>query len=237
MTRILAIGDIHGCSGAFDTLLAAVKPLPDDVIVTLGDYVDRGPDSFGVIERLLALNKSHHLIALRGNHEWMMLESRRVPASSGMWLSCGGWQTLASYGTQGEFGTLEDVSEAHWEFMEQVCRLWYETETHFFVHAMADPSLPLAEQKETRLYWQPLVDPRPHISGKVMICGHTAQESGLPLNLGHTVCIDTFAHGNGWLTCLEVGSGMVWQTNEQGKLRKARLDDSATGGMEFTWTS
>ena len=71
--RILAIGDIHGCSIAFDTLIASVQPQPNDKIITLGDYVDRGPDSKGVIDRLIALHETGQLTALRGNHELMML--------------------------------------------------------------------------------------------------------------------------------------------------------------------
>jgi serine/threonine protein phosphatase 1 len=57
-----------------------------------------------------------------------------------------------------------------------------------------------------------------------MICGHTSQKSGLPLNLGHTVCIDTFAHGGGWLTCLDVRTGLYWQANQNGGLRTDALD-------------
>ena len=53
--RVLAIGDIHGCSGPLDDLLAFVQPTPDDLLVTLGDYVDRGPDSRGVLDRLVRL--------------------------------------------------------------------------------------------------------------------------------------------------------------------------------------
>ena len=73
--RLLAISDIHGCSRAFDTLLDAVAPKPDDQIITLGDYVDRGPDSRGVLDRLVALHDTGRLIALRGNHDVMMLEA------------------------------------------------------------------------------------------------------------------------------------------------------------------
>jgi serine/threonine protein phosphatase 1 len=71
--RILAIGDIHGCERAFDSLIAAVDLQPEDRLVTLGDYVDRGPDSKGVINRLITLHDTGQLVALRGNHEVMML--------------------------------------------------------------------------------------------------------------------------------------------------------------------
>src|SRR5580704_11284012 len=75
--RILAIGDIHGCSGALDVLLKAVQPQPDDLLITLGDYVDRGPDSAGVVQRLLQLRETRRVVSLRGNHELMMLAARR----------------------------------------------------------------------------------------------------------------------------------------------------------------
>ena len=59
-----------------------------------------------------------------------------------------------------------------------------------------------------------------HESGKTLICGHTSQDSGLPVNLGHSICIDTAAYKDGWLTCLEVDSGHYWQTNQEGERRK-----------------
>src|SRR5262245_55090137 len=95
--RTFAIGDIHGCSRAFDTLLVQVAPRPDDRIITLGDYVDRGPDSCGVINRLLALSKQLRLVCLRGNHDQMMLDARDSPLAEEMWLECGGRETLRSY--------------------------------------------------------------------------------------------------------------------------------------------
>jgi serine/threonine protein phosphatase 1 len=60
-----------------------------------------------------------------------------------------------------------------------------------------------------------------------MICGHTRQTSGLPLDLGHAVCLDTHASSGGWFTCLETESGMYWQANQQGELRSGRLKQEA----------
>ena len=65
----------------------------------------------------------------------------------------------------------------------------------------------------------------PHCSGKVVVCGHTQQRSGLPLNLGHAVCIDTWAYGQGWLTCLDVLSGRIWQANQAGRVRTLWLHE------------
>ena len=70
--RTLAIGDIHGCLTALDLLLARVEVRPDDRLIALGDYVDRGPDSRGVLDRVIKLHETGQLIALRGNHDAMM---------------------------------------------------------------------------------------------------------------------------------------------------------------------
>lgn len=225
--RILAIGDIHGCSIAFDALLDSVKPQPNDQIITLGDYVDRGPDSKGVIDRLMTLHKTGQLTALRGNHEVMMLQVRYSTAlpkairhqQKSEWLGKGGDATLASYSQSGKVGKLADIPEAHWHFIENVCVDGYETQTHFFVHANACPHLPLADQPDHMLFWEKFNNPPPHFSGKTMVCGHTSQKSGVPLNLGHAICIDTRVYGKGWLTCLDVTSGIVWQANQAGQQR------------------
>lgn len=223
--RSLAIGDIHGCANAFERLLSAIKPGGDDQLVTLGDYVNRGPDSSGVMQRLLRLHRSGRLIALRGNHEQMMLEARDDDEKFKRFLSNGGHQTLLSYSVLGDAGSLADVPDDHWDFIENVCRDWYEIDTHFFVHANAYPDHPLTEQPMFMLRWEPFDDPPPHESGKVMVCGHTSQKSGRPRNLGHAICIDTYAHGGGWLTCLDVHSGRLWQSNERGDLREGDIAD------------
>ena len=107
-------------------------------------------------------------------------------------------------------------------------RDFYENDTHFFVHAMADPDLPLDAQSPAILLWAPFRDPPPHVCGKVMICGHTPQDTGDPRNLGHAICIDTHAHGTGWLTCLDTRSGQLWQSTEAGELREGAIDTYRT---------
>jgi serine/threonine protein phosphatase 1 len=223
--RVLAIGDIHGCSHALDLLLADVNPRGDDRIVTLGDYVDRGPDSKGVLDRLLDLHRTRRLVPLRGNHELMLLDAANLGDDQSLWLECGGWETLLSYGQSGQPGTLDDIPERHWQFIEKLCVDAYESPTHIFVHAGAYPDMPLAEQPDHLLFWDAFQDRGPHESGKVIICGHTQQRSGVPLNLGHSVCLDTWAFGDGWLTCLDVTTGRIWQANQKGERRTAHLDD------------
>jgi serine/threonine protein phosphatase 1 len=222
--RYLAVGDIHGCHKALTTLAAFVPFQPDDVVIALGDYVNRGPDSRAVLDWLIANQMRINLVALRGNHEIMMLEARKGGGAFQVWLDCGGDATLASYAGTGDAGQLNDVPEAHWQFLEEETRAWFETKTHFFVHANAYADYPLKEQPDFMLYWERFDNPRPHESGKIMICGHTSQKSGKPLSVGHAVCIDTWAYGNGWLTCLDVQSGQYWQANQQGETRTDWLD-------------
>jgi serine/threonine protein phosphatase 1 len=223
--RILAIGDIHGCLTAFETLLSAVQPQPEDTFVTLGDYVDRGPDSRGVLARLIDLGQTHHLVALRGNHEEMMLRTREDLKVASDWLDYGGDATLASYGVGDKAPNLAGIPLSHWTFLEQQCIDCWETDTHFFVHANVYPDIPLAEQPPYVLHWARFEKALPHQSGKIMICGHTSQKSGLPANRGFAVCIDTWVYGKGWLSCLDVTSGLVWQANQEGQQRQLWLQD------------
>jgi serine/threonine protein phosphatase 1 len=221
--RTLAIGDVHGCSAALDHLLKLVRPGPDDRLVFLGDYVDRGPDSRGVLDRLIRLHATGRVVALRGNHEVMMLAAREDYQSWEGWLRVGGQQALDSYGRG---ASLDDVPAAHWRFMELLCVDWYETARHIFVHACVDPALAMADQHPDILHWRPVSrSTPPHHSGKRVVCGHTAQKSGEPLHLGHLVCIDTHAHGGGWLTCLHAETGRIWQADQRGRTRTAYLDE------------
>ena len=115
MPRTIAVGDIHGCSTAFAALLEAIDPQPSDTIVTLGDYVDRGIDSKGVIDQLISLGDRCHLIPLLGNHEDMMLRAREERADFRFWMNCGGIVCLDSYGSTGR---IELVPRDHFEFLE-----------------------------------------------------------------------------------------------------------------------
>ena len=221
MGRTFAIGDVHGCLTALQTLDKKLVFGPDDKVIALGDYVDRGPDSKGVIDFLLGLRQRTRLVTLRGNHEVMMMNARTNGVNYMVaWLSAGGEATMASYDAK----NWSDVSDAHWQFLEGTER-WHETHSHFFVHANASPELPMDDQRDDDLYWRRFQgDERPHCSGKTMVCGHTSQHSGLPLNIGHAVCIDTWVYGTGWLTCLEVATGHYWQANQKGELREANLE-------------
>jgi len=221
MPRTLAIGDIHGCLTALDTLLGFVQPAPDDQLIFLGDYVDRGPDTKGVLDRLVELHRKGGVICLRGNHEVMMLAATLGRDAFRFWQTFGGIEALESYASPDGTGSLGDVPESHWRFIKYACVDWYETETHIFVHANVDPDTPLVEQSTDVLHWRAIAASRhrPHVSGKTMVCGHTMQRDGQPLRLDRAVCIDTGVYDFGWLTCLDVESGEYWQANELGQTR------------------
>lgn len=218
--RVLAIGDIHGCSRALDGILDMVVPTEDDLLIFLGDYIDRGPDSRGVIERVRTLSLTHNVVTLMGNHEVMILSARQNRQWARDWLRVGGLDTLDSFGAQ----TTKDIPEPIWKFLNN-CLPYHETDTHIFVHAGADPELDMQDQPATSLYWEKFHFIAPHHSGKTIVCGHTAQKNGLPLDLGFAVCIDTWVYGEGWLTCLDVVSRKIWQASQSGNRREGWLGD------------
>jgi serine/threonine protein phosphatase 1 len=221
--RTLAIGDIHGSTTALDALMTVVKPITDDLVIFLGDYVDRGPDSKGVLDRLIDWQQSLRMVCLRGNHELMMVRARRDRAELKSWLSVGGVEAVSSYAQFGR-ATLEIVPEEHWHFLEEGLYDYFETDTHLFVHANADPELPPEEQTELMLFWEFLTGPVQHESGKILVCGHSTQKTGVPRAWPTTVCIDTGAYTpKGWLTCLDVATQKYWQANQRGETRTGHL--------------
>ena len=184
--RTLAIGDIHGCVTALELLLQSIDLQSEDTLVTMGDYIDRGPDTRRVLDRLIALSQTHYLVALRGNHEHMMLQARVSCRAVTDWLDNGGDAALASYGANPGSRNLAVIPASHWTFLEQQCVDVWETETHFFVHGSVYPDIPLFEQPPYILHWGRFTEAKPHQSGKTMICGHTSRKSGLPANKGFT---------------------------------------------------
>ncbi len=217
--RIIAIGDIHGCSLALAALIDAIEPTPRDMIVTLGDYIDRGPDSRGVIDQLIALQDRCQLVPLLGNHEIMFLQvldlAGMMSVDLQMWLSCGGEQTLNSYG-----GDIGQIPEEHIAFLKQ-CRRYHETAEHIFLHANYAAELPLNEQPDYLVFWEHITRhiPARHQSGKTVVVGHTPQATGEVLDLDHMLGIDTYIFGGGWLTAFNVETGQTWQADKEGCLR------------------
>ena len=227
--RTIAIGDVHGCSRALETLLAAIGPEPEDVIVTLGDYVNRGPDSRGVLDRLIELEKQCKLVPLLGEPRpdaagcaWRG-DRRRFPTGCDM----GGDATLASYGSSAGRVTATEIAripDEHVAFLER-CRAYHETETHIFVHAKYDPSWRWTSNPPGCLRWESLrmASPARMSRANGLSPATPSQKSGEILDLGHLVCIDTFCFGGGWLTALDVDTGEVWQANQHGELKQGEL--------------
>ncbi|MCA9196587.1 MAG: serine/threonine protein phosphatase [Planctomycetales bacterium] len=214
--RIIAIGDIHGCNTALHALLDAIALTDRDILVPLGDYVDRGPDSKGVLDTLIRLKAEYDVRPIFGNHEEMMLTALEGNPPHD-WLRYGGVETLDSYGFSGDLGI---VPERHVEFLRN-CVDYVETDKHIFLHANYIYDVPLDRQDEFQLRWRSLIDemPGPHMSGKIAVVGHTPDKTGEILDVGFLKCIDTFCYGGQWLTALDVLTGQVWQANDQGELR------------------
>ena len=225
--RTIAVGDIHGCSQALDALIGQIKPTTGDRLVILGDMIDRGPDSQGVLDRLIELKEKCHLVPLLGNHEEMLLAAREGKSDLRYWKKFGGQETLDSY------GGLPDCRELPWSHIHfiQKCPLFLETDTDIFVHAGLAPNFPMDQQSSLDLLWKPLEqdDVGPHYSGKTIIVGHTPQSDGQVLDLGFLKCIDTLCHAGGWLTALEVNSGQIWQANQNSEVRETNLMNDFRG--------
>jgi len=215
--RTIVIGDIHGCAHALETLLDEIRPSSEDLIVSLGDFVDTGRETSEVVQQLISLEKRCRFVALMGNHEEMLLGALTSEQLKQTWMMCGGVSTLNSYRFGGD---LDSIPDEHWDFVRR-CREFYETNTHIFVHANYVADLALDQQPEHVLRWSLFEEPypEPHHSGKTVVVGHTEQRDGEILDLGHVLCIDTYCHGYGWLTAVDVNSGKVWQASRWGALR------------------
>jgi serine/threonine protein phosphatase 1 len=214
--RIIAIGDIHGCAMALQTLLKAISPTKHDLLIPLGDMIDYGPDTCGVLQQLHVLRDQTQLLLLTGNHEemlWAVLDQQR---ELDHWTRHGGIQTLQAYGIEHPKDLpAEDLA------LLRTARPFHETASHLFVHAGYYPNQSLCQTPSSVLWWEFLEPQRayPHCSGKTVIVGHTPQTNGDVLDLGFLVCIDTDCSRGNWLTALDVTSGMIWQANQRGQLR------------------
>lgn len=228
--RLFVVGDIHGCATAFDTLLSAIALRPSDRMITLGDYINKGPDTKAVLDSLLRLSDWGVLIPLLGNHELKMLIAGRFGRAVVHGEVFVDLHTLASYaelppGAEVSPRDLSHIPDRHWQFLQHQCLRWFTTNHYIFSHGTLSPQMPLLKQPDRVIFWNKLDHPQPHPSGKVLVCGHTPQRSGYPLNLGHTLCLDTAACEGQWLTGLEITSGSIWQANQQGQLRRSHLQD------------
>lgn len=205
---IYAIGDIHGQLGKLDGLLSRLPIEPDDEMVFLGDYVDRGPDSRGVIDRLIELGGQCACTFLRGNHDDMFLDFLqccRVYDRS-VWILNGGRAALRSYGVDEtpKPGLIDAVPANHAAFLEDT-KLHYRAGGFTFVHAgRENDELPIERVKAKVKLWTraPFYDsPVPWPEGRI-IFGHTPFEK--PLVTPSAIGIDTGAAYTGPLTAVRL---------------------------------
>jgi serine/threonine protein phosphatase 1 len=219
-TLVYAIGDIHGRADLLDELHAnivadaATRSARRRVLVWLGDYVDRGPDSRGVIDRLLAPPAGFETVALLGNHEDFLLEFLDDPSVGPHWMMNGGVQTLESYDIalmdscyfrsdrwDALSQALRDALPApHRRFLERLQPTHREGD-YLFVHAGIRPGLPLGDQGQYDLLWirgEFLFSEADH--GAVVVHGHTISDE--PQIRPNRIGIDTGAFHSGRLTAL-----------------------------------
>jgi serine/threonine protein phosphatase 1 len=221
-TLLYAIGDIHGRADLLEELLRRIEedaresPAERKILVFLGDYIDRGPNSRTVVDMLLArAPKNFACRFLKGNHEALMLDFLDDPDLLEFWLVNGGGATLASYGLDMEelarFGASAEtwrnnfaavLPEAHLSFFHGL-ELSVSLGDYFFVHAGVRPDLALDEQTEADLVWirAPFLDwARPF--GKIVVHGHTPGRE--PVTRPNRIGIDTGAWFSDRLTALRL---------------------------------
>ena len=219
--RIYAVGDIHGRNDLLTRLHAMIaadmQPAPDRcILIYLGDYIDRGPDSAAVIERLCRRPfPGAETVTLLGNHEAMMLDFLAAPEGGLLWLGNGGDATLRSYGVaapharadlRAAWHSLAAVLPAHHLGFLQALSVWARFGDYLFVHAGVRPELPLEFQSPEQMIWirDVFLDSEAD-HGAIVVHGHTIVDEveWRPNRIG----IDTGAYATGHLTALVLEGG------------------------------
>jgi serine/threonine protein phosphatase 1 len=209
MTTTYAIGDIHGrldpLTAAMDHIHAHAAGRPHRIIF-LGDYIDRGPESRGVIEFLMAAERTGPITCLKGNHEALMLGALRRPDGGALprWLRNGGDATLRSYGTDAH--DLSAVPQEHLNWLARLPFLIHD-DHRIYVHAGVTPGIPLDRQDEDACLWirEPFLRAPPAAFDRHVVHGHTPTWAGKPDPsepelLPHRSNLDTGAYFTGVLT-------------------------------------
>lgn len=220
--RVYAIGDIHGRADLLDRMVALIShdleanPAGECLTVTIGDYVDRGPDSRGVLDRLVRNPFPTPFIALKGNHEALLQAFLDDPSVAEHWRPLGGLETLHSYRVpvgelmlgknyeQAAKALRAALPEAHFEFLASLTTSVV-IGRYFMCHAGVRPGVPLERQSVEDLLWirdeflSSTVD-----FGKIVVHGHTPTER--PEIWPNRINIDTGAFATGRLTCVVLES-------------------------------
>jgi serine/threonine protein phosphatase 1 len=206
--RIYAIGDVHGCLDKFTGLHAAIRvdlrayPIAHPLIIHLGDYIDRGPDSAGVVRALMAMDDLP-VISLMGNHEQTALAALNGEgAACADWLAYGGDAALRSWGLD-PHGARTDwrLPEAELAWLRAL-RPHHAAGGYVFVHAGLRPGVPLAEQtlQDKLCIRRPFLDSEADF-GAVVVHGHTPTRGRVPERHANRINLDTGAVYGGPLTC------------------------------------
>lgn len=193
MPDYIAVGDIHGMAHLLDELLRQLPAAGE--LILLGDYIDRGPDSRAVIDRLIRLRDERICHFLRGNHEEMLFGAMAgAPGAEVHWLRNGGTQTLDNYGGR--------PPAEHIAFLRQTER-YFTTPDYIFVHAGLLPGVPPEEHASEDCLW--IRDPfllSDYDWGKLVIHGHTPTRNHTPDVCANRINIDTGAVYGGTLTAI-----------------------------------
>lgn len=216
---IYAIGDVHGCLGLLrrleDVLLEDAARRPGQKwFVMLGDYIDRGPHSAGVLDHLLApLPAGIQRICIAGNHEAAMLRFLEQPSRKSSWLGFGGIETLLSYGiaeaalataSRTALGNLihSHIPAEHSDFLRRL-PLLFTTPNYVFVHAGLRPGTPLEQQHPDDLLW---IRNEPAMGyaefQKLVVHGHTPTPDVVFGD--HRISVDTGAYLSGRLSAVRL---------------------------------
>jgi serine/threonine protein phosphatase 1 len=201
MLLTYAVGDVHGSLDKLKALVEACREHADGRemrFVFLGDYIDRGPDSAGVLRFMMSLQADlpKQIVALMGNHEAWALSLLDGVVPVGAWLRNGGAETLLSYGVK----DVGNLPRAHLEWMRSL-RLFFDDGRRFFVHAGVNPSRPLDAQDAEELLWirMPFLTNRRDY-GRLIVHGHTPLENEKPELHSNRLNLDTAAAFGGPLT-------------------------------------
>ncbi len=212
MSRIIAIGDIHGCVNTFHKLLFdEIRIRKSDTIYCIGDYIDRGPDSKGVIDIIIELRKKGYQIrTLRGNHEQLMLDSGKSRQAHLDWYLNGGDVTLKNFGVS----SFRDLNPEYKDFFNRT-RLYFENGPYIFVHAGLNfgPEHPF-EDREAMMWIRHITIDKRKLGDRKIIHGHTPrpleevvnpeQDDVYNLDAG---CVYRDRPGQGYLVALNLTDG------------------------------
>lgn len=205
MGKLFAIGDIHGCASKLQNMMDLIDIDPqNDTLIFVGDYIDRGPDSRGVIEQILDIRRRlGNVVCLMGNHEKMLMNYHFEGMDEEVFFMNGGHITAFSYGlVRTPKGVKMNIPEDHLEFFRSL-QMLHETERHIFVHAGLRPGIPLEKQNMHDMLWIRNEFIRSSYDfGKTVVYGHTPVPH--PLIDKTKIGIDTGAVYNGMLTCIEL---------------------------------